>query len=386
MLIILPIGTNSPLTRKPQVNYVLIALNFAVFLAPNILKHAGLMDSVSAKRMLESWVLFSQKPQLHQFFTYAFLHAGWMHILGNMFFLYVFGNSVNSKLGNLGYLLLYLGGAVFSGLGHTLLLGKPVLGASGAVAAITGTYMVLFPKTLIHTFYWFLFFVGTTDFSALYFILFKLIIYDNMLEPRWADAPGNVAYSAHLAGYCYGILVPMILLALKILPHSQFDLWALFQRWRRRQQFQTMGGFGPRYVESTSTDVPPVPQSPAADLRNQISGKLYESRLDEAADLYLQLMQTAPDQVLPQQQQLDVANKLMHTGRHHAAAKAYEDFIRYYPRYPFLEQVQLMLGLLYSRYLGQKDLAKKHLQKSLEKLTDAGQRQMCQNELDHLQG
>jgi len=138
MLIVLPIGTDSPLTRKPRVNYALIVLNFAVFLAPKALVMMGVMDGASVKRLLQSWVLFSQQPKLYQFFTYAFLHGGWGHILGNMFFLYVFGNSVNSKLGNLGYLLLYLGGAVFSGLGHSLLLGKRVLGASGAVAAITG--------------------------------------------------------------------------------------------------------------------------------------------------------------------------------------------------------------------------------------------------------
>jgi len=385
MLIVLPIGTDSPLTRKPRVNYALIVLNFAVFLAPKALVMMGVMDGASVKRLLQSWVLFSQQPKLYQFFTYAFLHGGWGHILGNMFFLYVFGNSVNSKLGNLGYLLLYLGGAVFSGLGHSLLLGKPVLGASGAVAAITGAYMVLFPKTLIHTFYWFFFFIGTTDFPALLFILFKLIIYDNMLEPKMGG-PGNVAHSAHLAGYAYGILVPLVLLALRILPHSQFDLWALMRRWHRRKQFESMGGYNQRYVKSVVTDVPAAPAGPVSELRNQIGTKLYESNLAEAADLYLKLMKEDSEQVLPQQQQLDVANKLMHTGQHEAAAKAYEDFIRYYPRYPFLEQVQLRLGLLYSRYLGHKDFAKKHLRESLEKLTDASQRQMCQSELEHLEG
>ncbi len=90
------------------------------------------------------------------------------------------------------------------------------------------------------------------------------------------------------------------------------------------------------------------------------------------------------DQVLPQQQQLDIANKLMHTGRHTEAARAYEVFLNHYQRYAFIEQVELMLGLLYSRYLDRKDLARTHLQKALEKLNDPGQKQMCQDELSQL--
>ena len=61
-----------------------------------------------------------------------------MHILGNMYFLYLFGNNVNDKLGNVGYTAFYLAGAIFSGIGHCLLSTSPVLGASGAVAAVTG--------------------------------------------------------------------------------------------------------------------------------------------------------------------------------------------------------------------------------------------------------
>jgi membrane associated rhomboid family serine protease len=78
------------------------------------------------------------RPYLWQFVSYAFLHGSIMHIVGNMFFLYLFGNNVNDKLGGISYLCLYLGGSVFAGIGHTILHTNPVLGASGAVAAGTG--------------------------------------------------------------------------------------------------------------------------------------------------------------------------------------------------------------------------------------------------------
>ena len=101
---------------------------------------------------VRAFFLDPRMPQLYQFVSYAFLHGGWMHLIGNMLFLYIFGNNVNDKLGNVGYFLLYLGGAIFSGLGHALFSNSPVLGASGAVAAVTGAYMVLFPKTYVHVF------------------------------------------------------------------------------------------------------------------------------------------------------------------------------------------------------------------------------------------
>ena len=103
-----------------------------------------------------------------------------------------------------------------------------------------------------------------------------------------------------------------------------------------------------------------------------------------AAERYLDLISIDPHQVLPEQQQLDIANKLMSMGRHLEAAHAYEAFIERYPKYPFLEQIQLMLGLLYSRYLEKKEPARKHLQAALEKLSDENQRQMSRDELDQL--
>jgi len=390
MLLLVPIGTDNPLGRKPGMNYILIVMNVIIFLATQ----RFLMGRATAQEYVffENLMLNPQIPQLHQFITYAFLHGGWLHLIGNMLFLYIFGNNVNEKLGHFGYLLLYLAGAVFSGLGHALVADSPVLGASGAVAAITGAYMVLFPKTHVHVFYWIIYFIGTTEFRALYFILFKLIIYDNMVEPSLAG-PGNIAYSAHLAGYIFGVAIPMALLALRLLPHSQFDLWAVTQRWHRRAEYRrtVRGDFDPyatrrkvdvKVTDSHSLDDPH--EEEVLNLRADIARAANSSDLATAAQTYLHLIELDASQVLPQQQQLDVANKLMQIGQHATAAAAYEAFLQHYHRYPFIEQVQLMLGLLYSRYLNQKEPAQKHLKAALEKLAEPNQRQMCQDELERL--
>ncbi|MHC4584056.1 MAG: rhomboid family intramembrane serine protease, partial [Planctomycetota bacterium] len=154
-------------------NYGLIAVNVLIFL----LTFQPHENPAGYETILRPWAqqfqLIPVRPYLWQFVSYAFLHGGLMHIIGNMFFLYLFGNNVNDKLGNIGYLCFYLAGAVFSGIGHTVIhfsSSAPTLGASGAVAAVTGAYLVLFPQTLITVLYW-LIFIGMIEVPALYFIL-----------------------------------------------------------------------------------------------------------------------------------------------------------------------------------------------------------------------
>src|SRR5580698_6512267 len=105
----LPLRTDSPLRRTPYMNYALIAANLLVFLRTS-------MSATVAAR----YELSPRDPQLYQFITYAFIHASWMHIAGNMLFLYIFGNNVNDKMGNIGYLGFYLAGAVMAGVGYSL--------------------------------------------------------------------------------------------------------------------------------------------------------------------------------------------------------------------------------------------------------------------------
>ncbi len=385
---IIPIGTDNKLQQTPLVNYALIAINFLIFFLINL---PGYIDSPEVRPFL----LHPSAPKLFQFVSYGFLHGGTMHIIGNMLFLYIFGNNVNDKLGHLGYLLLYLGGVIFSGVGHAILDTNPVLGASGAVAAVTGAYMVLFPKTNILVLY-IIFFIGTIEVPALYFILFKLIIYDNMVEPSLAGM-GNIAYHAHLAGYVFGIGVPLIMLSLKLLPNSQFDLWALIARWRRRTQYrrvvnQGYDAYAPQHrvrVDNVKVkDSQPIRNNASPDvhdLRGRITEHLNKSELDKAAEAYLELIGVDKNQVLSPQQQLDIANRLMQKENHQAAATAYESFLKYYAQtYPFVEQIELMLGLIYSRYLNQPEAAVRHMEAAMKKLSDAGQRQMCQAELDSL--
>ena len=403
MLFLLPIRTSIRPWRTPYANYTLILVNVIIFL----LTYSPVVHPVTHQvvRVLRPW---AQQLMLHpdhlrswQFVSYAFLHGSFWHIIGNMFFLYLFGNNVNAKLGGIGYICLYLAGAVFSGGGHIVigsLYGSagpavPVLGASGAVAAITGAYLVLFPQTLITVFYWLLFFIGTFEISALYFIAFKLIFWDNMLE---RGLP-NIAYDAHLSGYAFGILATLGMLAAGLTSSSSFDLWAMIKQRNRRRRYRdaVSNGCDP-FAGRTMTKqikVKEVKKTPAEkqqdeklrQLRNEISSRIDERNLPAAAQLYLELADLDSKQILPRQYLLDIANQLASDGKHAESAEAYEKFLAHYGNYEYVEQVELMLGLLYSRYLDQREQALKHLQAAAKKLSDPDQLKMCNDELAKLQ-
>lgn len=408
---LIPFSTNNRFSRTPTANYVLIIVNVIIYLIPFIAAGVGSLFSSPpedypgdpklyfyniSQGILKSFMLHSERPQLHEFISYAFLHAGFAHILGNMFFLWLFGNNVNDRLGHTGYVILYLGGAVFSGLGHAYFELSPVLGASGAVAAITGAYMVLFPKTYVNVLIWFLI-ITTIEVQALWFILFKLIILDNVIPRQFPQQfTDNIAYGAHLAGYAYGIAVPMLMLSLKLLPHSHFDLWALTQRWHRRQQFSHVADQNNSPFRNVSKGKKTVcakvkatqKTDPHAErisqLRSEISTAVYAGDFESATAAYKRILRLDPNQYLPQQQQLDISNKLMEIGQHEDAARGYELFLGAYTKYPFIEQIRLMLGLLYSRYLAEPTKAKENLEMAMKGLTDAGQQQMCSEELQKL--
>jgi membrane associated rhomboid family serine protease len=341
---------------------------------------------------VELFMLTPIQPHLWQFLSYAFLHGSLMHIIGNMFFLYLFGNNVNDRLGHVGYLCLYLAGAVFSAVGHTLVSVNPVLGASGAIAAVIGAYLVLFPQSLIAVFYWFFYLIDTIEIPALYFIGFKLIFWDNVLE---RSIP-NVAYEAHLAGYAFGIAVMLIMLATGLLTSTGFDLLSTIKQWNRRRRYRDVvtAGFDPFTgrapteqieVKNVTKPVDKQKMQKIEQLRSDIASQMLQRNLSAAAERYLELIELDSDQLLPRQYLLDIANQLTSESRHADAANAYEQFLAHYENYEYIEQVQLMLGLLYSRYLDKPTRAKKYLQAAVEKLSDPGRLKMCRDELEKLQ-
>ncbi|GMV96339.1 MAG: hypothetical protein AMXMBFR83_07050 [Phycisphaerae bacterium] len=221
----IPISTDTPIRRTPYVNYVLIGLNVVIFLLTGGAEGA---DGAGGwrNRLVELGTLEGGDPLLYQFFTYQFLHANWAHIGGNMLFLWTFGNPVNAKMGHGPYLFFYLAGGVFAATGYGFYHDTNMIGASGAIAAVTTAYLALFPRSHITILYWF-FFIGTFELPSMIMIVFKMILWDNILAPQMTGGISNVAFGAHLAGYGFGFAASAGMLALRFLPRDQFDIVAL---------------------------------------------------------------------------------------------------------------------------------------------------------------
>ena len=377
---LLPIRTDRRLQHTPWVNYGLIVANVIVFVITQ-----GLHESAR-----DPYLLDPRDPKLYQFVSYQFLHAGWMHLLGNMLFLHVFGNSVEDRLGKISYLAFYLAGGVLAGVGHALVEQAPVLGASGAVAAVSGAFLALFPKTRVKIIYFF-FFIGAIEISSMVLIGFYFA-YD--LFQMVSNLGGNVAYLAHLSGYAYGFAIGMGLLWTRLLAREPYDLLSLLAHRRRRAQFNALSRQGYRpWEHNRPGDPPPAAEAQGASgdaavaeqaqpseeerrllaLRTQISTHLATQHPAEAADAYAELLELDAGQVFGRQQQIDLGNHLMSQGRHELAARAYELFLNTYKTDGQREQIELILGLAYVRYLDRRQRGRELLDAALRRLKDGDQ-------------
>jgi membrane associated rhomboid family serine protease len=389
---IIPFRTDSPLRRTPYMNWALIAANFVVYFIQLAHNPQDAGDSEFVQRLM----LQSADPRLWQYVTYAFLHANLLHIVGNMLFLYIFGNNINDRMGNLGYLAFYLAGAVVAGIGYVLFdRHGPVLGASGAVAAVTGAYLILLPKSNISVFYFF-FFVGVIEVASLWFILvFFMMDILGEVAPQFMGGAEAVAHVAHISGTLFGAALCTILLATGMLPRDQFDIVALAQRWNRRRVYRDVVasgydpfGYGPARRAGGQTTPPPPPDAATQrilDLRAQISLAAAAHDLANAAQGYQELIAIDPNQVLSRSAQMDIANFLASRHEYPQAAAAYEQLLRFYPTYEQIEQVDLMLGMIYGRYLNQPDRAKENLRRAISRMHFSRDLELAKSELAHLE-
>lgn len=394
---LIPISTDTSIRRTPWVNYGLIAVNVIIFVVPWLLsdtilaRKLGLTElGYTLYRWCELGVLDGIAPKLYQFLTHQFLHANFAHIIGNMLFLWVFGNSVNAKMGDLPYLFFYLACGVFAATGYGFYTDNSMIGASGAIAGVTTAYLALFPRSYITVVYWF-FFIGTFELPSMFMIVIKIILWDNILAPRMTGG-SNVAFGAHLAGYAFGFGVVAIMLALRFIPRDQYDIVALWRRWFQRKMMQSAmqnpeararAKFGrvarPVMVKDVNIkEVKPM-EDRITTLRIQIAQSLGRNDRDTAAGLYEEMMEVDPRQVLGRTQQLDVANQLYSLNRLPQAAAAYEKYLVHYSTAEETDHVKLLVGIIYARDLQQYEVAREHLSELIDRLTDEHRLKQCRH-------
>lgn len=211
-------STKSPIL--PIVNVTLIVLNFLIYfweisIEPYLLNQVYYAFGVVPAEVLNTIYTGAPfTPLLVNFVTAIFIHGGWFHVIGNMLFLWVFGDNVEGRLGHFKYLLFYLVVGTAATLAHILsnpFSTVPVVGASGAVAGVLGAYIILFPRSrilaLVPIFIIFtLMEIPAVVFIALWFVL-QLF---NGMASLGGDAL-TVAYWAHVGGFIMGALLIKIM-------------------------------------------------------------------------------------------------------------------------------------------------------------------------------
>jgi membrane associated rhomboid family serine protease len=149
------------------------------------------------------------------FFTSMFMHGGWLHLLGNMWFLWIFGDNVEDALGPVRYLIFYILCGLGAGLAHYLLgpaSSLPTVGASGAIAGVLAGYVVLFPGARVHTLVPLGFFVRIMELPAVVVIgVWFLIQVVSSLVTFGMTEQGGVAFAAHVGGFVAGLLLIWVL-------------------------------------------------------------------------------------------------------------------------------------------------------------------------------
>jgi membrane associated rhomboid family serine protease len=240
---LLPLYDENPSSTRPWVNYALIALNVAMFLYELSLPASGLKRFFYAYSVVPHTLVTHLSALGHgvgvppidflPILSAMFMHAGWLHLGGNMLFLYIFGDNVEDRLGHGLYLLFYLFAGVIAALTQSYaapLSTLPSLGASGAIGGVLGVYMLLYPKVRVRTLVFLGFFITFLRIPALVFlgIWFLLQSVQGVLSLHGAATQGGVAFWAHIGGFLSGLVLGLILRALppKAPPRSPFaDRW-----------------------------------------------------------------------------------------------------------------------------------------------------------------
>ena len=204
-----PIGDdNSARKLVPVVTYALVALNILVFLFELIAGDAFIVTWA----FVPSRFLASPAGDFVTIFTSMFMHGGWLHIGGNMLYLWIFGDNVEDRFGHLRYLIFYLicgVAATFTQLAFSIGSDIPNLGASGAIAGVLGAYVLLFPRRRVTVLLGFL----VVPMPALAVIGFWIVLqFFNSIGSiaAYADT-GGVAYMAHIGGFFAGLVLALVL-------------------------------------------------------------------------------------------------------------------------------------------------------------------------------
>lgn len=211
----IPLRDINPTERFAIVTFILIFLNIAVFI------YELTLGTVDGEKFIVSFALIPRRlfypdtvmsgtlPATATLFTSMFLHGGWLHISGNMLYLWIFGNNVEDATGRVRFIVFYLLCGLFAAYAHAFMNRSsltPMIGASGAISGVLGAYLLLYPRARVVTLVIFGFYIRTVEVPAMIVLgLWFVLQFLNVLVS--SSSGGGVAWHAHVAGFVAGIFL-----------------------------------------------------------------------------------------------------------------------------------------------------------------------------------
>ena len=337
LFLTLPLSTMRPDLNDPALTEYLRVIAESI---PQRIPLSELLRYVSAYDLfLFDYGFRPADPGVFALLTSMFLHSGFMHLAGNMLFLWIYGDNVEHRLGRVRFLFAYLATGIAATLFHTAFdsaSALPLVGASGAISGVLGFYFLWFPHNRVRLWVVFFPFFMNVIYAPARLVLGVYLILDNLLPFLVTQGleGGGVAYGAHIGGFLAGL----------------GTAWAMNRR-------QTLS----RPVEYRS---PPVrakasPAQAMADL-------LEATRLEDAARWYFSIPAEQTRRVLGPDHSIALANWLARNGHPQAALVVYQRHLRDYPLGPKTAEAHLGAGVVQFNALGQATAAYQHLVEVLD--------------------
>ena len=359
----LPLGDEPNPRGVPVVTYGLIGVNVAVYLVvtlplgsvrpdfndPRLAEYVQILVQQLSGRMALNDILQQisayelvtfnygyrpAAPSVIGLFTSMFLHGGFMHLAGNMLFLWIYGDNVEHRLGPARFLGAYLATGVAATLFHALLAPDsllPVVGASGAISGVLGFYFIWFPRNRVRLLVYFFFFVNIVYAPARWVLGAYLVFNLLPLLVSGGLEGGGVAYGAHIGGFVAGL----------------GSAW-----WAERRSARARP---PEYAPGS------VSATPAASAKEAVARLVAANRLDDAADEYFQLTPELSRRALSPVHSIALSNWLANHRHPDAALVVYQRHLRDYPMGPYAAEAHLGAGLVQLHALNQPTAAYQHL-------------------------
>jgi len=344
---------DNPSERFPVVNIALIATNVIITLS--------LVFSDQYAEALEKYAFYPAAPTLTAMLTSAFLHGGAGHLVGNMWFLWIFGDNVEDRMGHVLYLLFYLACAFAGdGLHAFVVTGQETtrgsIGASGAISGVMAAYLILYPWAKINFFYWFFIFLyGVVQVPALFVIGFWFVGQLTLALVTYGETNVQIGYWAHLGGFALGLLVVGALRVFGVykaprdllLDSSPSFRKALEEKATRRTLPAEPDPLRQRAWESLRVRTTTVAGVRAQKEKTLLLRALERDHPAGIVKYYSLFEQAFPTLALPEPQQWKAAQVLDREGSDVLALEAYRKIVDQYPFGPHGAAACLRAGEIY---------------------------------------